>query len=77
MSMSPVERGRPWDASAKAPTTMKSAPARLNADNMSLKSGFSIEVFFKGPGIKSELIYHLKQLSRRLIFQIVSRVGFL
>src|SRR5262245_30752370 len=55
MSRSPVARGYPWAATAKAPTRRYSAPSADKADNTSRKSGCRGMSLQEGPGRPSEI----------------------
>lgn len=64
MSRSPVARGRPWAASAWAPTIRNSTPASDSADNISAKSRFIPVSVLERPGLRRELPHHRHPLPR-------------
>jgi enterochelin esterase family protein len=64
MSRSPVARGRPWAASAWAPTIRNSAPASDSADNISAKSRFIPVSVLERPRLRRELPHHRHPLPR-------------
>jgi hypothetical protein len=58
---------------AYAPTIRNSTPSSMNADNMSLKSGFSMFTFsLEGPGVQCELPHHGEPVLRLQVGDVAS-----